>query len=106
MNSKATRKHNIRNPEKWVGKYVRHMANWRDYEWNEQYCICEWTGKLIKIEDDYQPEFEERDLCLAYTSYEPAYYYSMEGVIGLLKLAKKNAANPTFEKNIWVGIAA
>lgn len=47
-----TKPRNIRNPHKWVGRYVRHMANWRTYEYHPEFFVCEWSGKLYRHEED------------------------------------------------------
>ena len=47
------RKQQIVNVEKWIGKYVAHTSNWRDFQWGDNgYVVCEWTKKLIKISDE------------------------------------------------------
>jgi hypothetical protein len=73
---------NIRNPELWIGKYVRHMANWWDFAWGTNgYVVCEHTGKLIRIEDEAVPMYEE-DRALAITKgYNECYYYSEEAIL-------------------------
>lgn len=88
----TSKKHNIQNPEKWIGKYVRHMANWWDFAWNCDYCVCEWTGKLIHIEDeayygDYFESLEEAEKA----GYDRCYYYSHEGLMDMAKKAAKAA---------------
>lgn len=90
MNRKTTTKKNIRNPEKWIGKYVRHMANWMDYDWGfNGYVVCEATGKLIRIADEayYGDYFETKEQAEA-VGYNECYWYSAEG---LAQMAAKAA---------------
>lgn len=81
-------KRNIRNPEKWIGRKVRHMANWMDFQWGDQgYFVCEETGKLFRMEDEYKPCYEEHEIALAVFDEYPLYYYSEEGFNHLIKHA-------------------
>jgi hypothetical protein len=86
------KKNNIRNPEKWVGKKVHHLANWRDFMWHEQYCVCAWTGKLIRLEDEYGPTEQEAEILrnspLSFY-YDPAHYYSEAGIADLVRRATR-----------------
>lgn len=79
----------IRNPQKWIGKRVHHMANWMDFQWlrstNDQatddYFVDEWTGKLWRACDqgnwnDYFNAEEEAQEA----GYDPCYYYSSDGL--------------------------
>lgn len=89
--TKTTTKKNIVNAEKWVGKYVRHMANWWDFAWGQGgYIVCEWTGKLLKIEDeaDYSNYFETLEDAHK-AGYDECYYYSHEA---LMQMARKASA--------------
>jgi len=77
----------IRNPEKWIGRYVRHMANWRDFQFgdtNNIYCVCEWTGKLMLIKNDayYGDYFETKQIAEA-AGYDECYYYSAQGLYAM-----------------------
>lgn len=89
MNRKTTTKKNIRNPEKWIGKYVRHMANWMDYQFGFEkgYVVCEWTGKLITVAESdeayYGDYFDSKEQAEA-AGYDECYCYSHEG---LMKMA-------------------
>jgi hypothetical protein len=66
----ATSKRNIQNPAKWIGKYVRHMANWEKYEWplgcndlsTTDYFVDFWSGKLYPVCDEHHWTQEEADL--------------------------------------------
>ena len=94
MNSKNAHKKNIVNPEKWIGKYVRHMANWWDFAWGDKgYVVCEWTGKLLKIEDeaDYGNYFETLEQAEA-AGYDACYYYSHEALMQMAGKASVLAA--------------
>lgn len=77
--------HAIKNPEKWIGKYVRHMSNWMEYQYTDDgYCVCEVTGKLIRHADDmywadYWPTYEEA--CVS--GFDECYSYSHEGMMQL-----------------------
>ncbi len=80
----------IRNPEKWVGRYVRHMANWQDFQWGDtsKYAVCEWTGKLMIASEDYSPSFEEREILGRL--YDECYYYSSAGFADMYRYAMKH----------------
>lgn len=85
MYATATNKHNIVNASKWIGKYVRHMANWRDFQfgdYSDTYCVCEWTGQLMLIKEDayYGDYFETKQEAEA-AGYDECYYYSEEGLM-------------------------
>lgn len=88
MNRKTTTKKNIRNPELWIGKYVRHMANWMDFQFADDYVVCEWTGTLLKIEDEayYGDYFDSKELAEA-AGYDECYYYSHKGLALMAGLA-------------------
>lgn len=96
MNRKATKKHNIRNPEKWIGKCVLHLANHLDYKWGDGgYVVCEWTGTLLKIEDahnayygDYFETLEQAEAA----GYDDCYYYSQQGLYQMWQRANRKAA--------------
>lgn len=94
MNSKTTSKQSIRNPEKWVGKKVTHMANWYEFAWGQQgYVICEQTGKMIRTTDagnwgNYFESIEEAEAA----GYDDCYYYSDEGLAQLASRSTKLAA--------------
>jgi hypothetical protein len=85
----TTKKHNIVNPDKWVGKYVRHMANWRDFQWlkttddnaKDDYFVDEWTGKLWRACDQgcYGNVFASKAEAVA-AGYDECYYYSEDGL--------------------------
>lgn len=89
MNRNRAKKRHIRNPEKWIGKYVRHLANWQDYQWayDKNYLVCEWTGKLMHVEDEYFPYDDERETLG--DVYDPCYAYCEEGVIQMLEYVEK-----------------
>lgn len=82
MYTTATNRQNIVNPSKWIGKSVIHMANWRDFQWNETYCVCEWTKKLMLVKDEayYGDYFETKQEAEA-AGYDECYYYSEEGLM-------------------------
>ncbi len=83
------KKHNIVNPGKWVGKYVRHMANWSDFQWlqgtddnaTDDYFVDEWTGKLWRACDQagWHGTFETYEEAAA-AGYDECYYYSADGL--------------------------
>lgn len=78
------KKRNIRHPEKWLGKYIRHMANHMDYQFNyyDGYVICEWTGRLMTVEQADEAE-NGRGMSadeLTDTPYDPCYCYSEEAI--------------------------
>lgn len=83
-------KHSIRNPEKWVNKYVRHMANWRDFQWgwggtlsDPLYVVCEWTGRLIlftEAEEAYYGDYFNSKVQAEAAGYDECYYYGHEGL--------------------------
>lgn len=73
------KKRNIRNPQKWVGRYVRHMANWRTWQWIEDgYFVCEWTGKLFRTDDEWYPIYEDEKEFATKRGYDECCYYSTE----------------------------
>lgn len=101
MNPEPRAKQSIRNPELWVGRYVRHMANWQDFAWgwDEKYIVCEWTGKLIHLEDEHYFTQDERDILGEL--YDQCYYYSEEAAIDMLKAAnRKLSANHKQERTL------
>jgi len=90
------KKRRIRNPQKWISKYVRHMANWQDFQWlhgtddnaTDDYFVDEWTGKLYRACDQGSPEdvFETRAEAEA-AGYDECYYYSHEGLVQMARVA-------------------
>lgn len=88
----TTKKQYIRNPELWVGKYVRHMANWWDFAWalENDYIVCEWTGKLMRLNDEHYFTQEERDILG--NMWDACYYYSEEAAIDMLAKASRRLA--------------
>lgn len=90
---KASEKRQIRQPEKWVGKSVLHL-DYYNWKWHsETYSVCEWTGKLFRLEDegyymDYFNSYEEA--CEA--GYDECCYYSQEGLAQMAARAAKTAA--------------
>lgn len=92
------KKQYIRNPQKWVGKYVRHMANWRDFQWGsawgeQGYSVCEWTGKLFRTAEDayYGDYFETLEEAHA-AGYDECYYYCEEGLYQMWQYSQRKAA--------------
>jgi hypothetical protein len=83
------KKNKIQNPSKWVGKYVRHMANWMDYQFpltlnakaTDDYFVCEYTGKLMRICDEayYGDTFASYEEAVA-AGYDECYSYSEEAL--------------------------
>ena len=98
---KTTKKHNIINPAKWVGKYVRHMANWRKFECpqgtnlkaEDDYFVCEWTGKLTRLCDEayYGDYFETKEQAEA-AGFDECYWYCEEGLHQIWQRANRKAA--------------
>lgn len=96
MKNTTSKKQNIRNPEKWIGKCVLHMANWRDFQWgNNGYVVCEETKTLLKMEDAenayYGDTFETLEDATA-AGYDPCYYYSEQGFYQMWQRANRKAA--------------
>lgn len=90
----TNKKHNIQNPEKWIGKYVRHMANWWDFAWGDDgYVVCEQTGKLFRIENEayYGDYFETLEMAYE-AGFDPCYYYSEVGMMDMYNKAAHKAA--------------
>lgn len=88
----TAKKRLIRNPEKWIGKYVRHMANWRDFQWPfpGEYFVDEWSGKLYRAADEYvfsQAEIDQLEA--AGIDEAPLYYYGESGAIEMLRYAER-----------------
>lgn len=90
-----TTKRNIRNPQLWIGRYVRHMANWRDFQWDFDggYTVCEWTGDLMLIADnayygDYFNSLEEAEAA----GYDECYYYSEKAMRDMAARSIQTAA--------------
>lgn len=93
MNNQLTYKYNLVNAEKWIGKYVRHLANWRDFQFGDVYSVCEWTGKLMLTKDDayYGDHFNSKQEAEA-AGYDECYYYSEAGLIDMARRYNKVAA--------------
>lgn len=93
MSKQLTYKQNLVNVEKWIGKYVRHLANWQDFQFGDTYSVCEWTGKLMLTKDDayYGDYFETKQEAEA-AGYDECYYYSEEGLMKMFQSSKKKAA--------------
>lgn len=72
---------NIRNPQKWIGRYVRHMANWREFEYTAEYFVEEYTGKLWPISELYTPDSHEA--AIIGDAYDPCYNYSETTIVTL-----------------------
>lgn len=80
---------NIRTPEKWIGRYVRHMTNWQDFQWlrgtddnaTDDYFVDEWTGKLYRACDQgcWEDVFETQEKAKA-AGFDECYYYSHDGL--------------------------
>lgn len=91
--SKQTAKHQIRQPEKWVGKSVLHL-DYHEYKWGGRgYFVCEWTGKLYSLTSeaywgDYFPTMEAAWVA----GYDEAAYYCDEGLAQMAARAAKRAA--------------
>ena len=85
-------KRTIKNPAKWIGKYVRHMANWQEYNfWGIDYFVCEETGKLWTMEDEaYWGEIWETKEEAERAGFDECYWYSKEG---LMRLAGRPATS-------------
>lgn len=80
---------NIRNPEKWIGKYIGHMDNANEFRWErfDEFAVCEWTGKLIRREDANPFQLfsdAENTLISSHPRFEFAYDYSEEGLQAML----------------------
>lgn len=87
-----TTKRSIRNPQLWIGRYVRHMANWWDFVCVDGYTVCEWTGKLMRLDDeanclDYFNSTEEAEAA----GYDECYSYCDEGLRQMADRAKAKA---------------
>jgi hypothetical protein len=74
------KKPTLRNPEKWIGKKIFRFANWLDYQFGDDYAVCEWTGKLIRTEDNAAPSCDDWLKFIECGIYDPCYYYSEEGI--------------------------
>ncbi len=89
MNTKKSTKRSIVNPQLWVGKYVRHMANWMDFQYlqgtddnaTDDYFVDEWNGKLYRACDQgyYGDMFATKAEAEA-AGYDECYYYSHDGL--------------------------
>lgn len=96
-----TYKYSIRNPELWVGKYVRHMANWRDFQWlkglddnaTDDYFVCEWSGRLCRACDqgNWHDYFETPEEAKA-AGYDECYYYCDAGLMDMYRQSQKALA--------------
>lgn len=94
-------KRHIRNPEKWIGKYVRHMANWQEFQWlitlddnaTDDYFVDEWNGCLYRACDQgyYGDTFETLEEATA-AGYDPCYCYSEAGFYQMWQRANRKAA--------------
>lgn len=101
FNQTTTRKQNLRNPQLHIGKYVRHYANWMDYQYpltlndnaTDDYFVCEYTGKLTQICNHayYGDYFESIEEAWA-AGYSEHYFYSHEGMMKMVAGAKALAA--------------
>lgn len=95
------KKQSIRNPEKWVGRYVRHMANWRDFQWlktlddnaTDDYFVDEWTGKLWRACDMgyYGDVFASKEEAVA-AGYDECCNYSEDGLYQMWTATRAVAA--------------
>lgn len=93
MSIKTSRKQHLVNPSKWIGKYVRHLANWRDFQFGDIYSVCEWTGKLMLTKDDaYYGDYFETKQEAESAGYDECYYYSEEGLLDMHRQSMKKAA--------------
>jgi hypothetical protein len=83
-----TKKRNIRTPEKWIGKVVINMANWRDYQYTDTYFVCEETKTLHHITDDasWEDYFATKEDALI-AGYDECYSYCEKGLYQMWKIA-------------------
>jgi hypothetical protein len=92
MNKQTTQK-NIVNPEKWIGKYVRHMSNWMDFQFGDVYSVCEWTGTLMLTKEDaYHGDYFESKEEAEAAGYDECYYYSEAGLYQMWQRHTSKAA--------------
>jgi len=89
--SKQAHKQRLVHPDKWLGRYVRHLANWRDFQWGDMYCVCEWTGRLMLVNDDayYGDYFDSKENAAA-AGYDECYYYSDAGLYDMWLQSQKS----------------
>ena len=78
MSNKSSR--NIQNPEKWVGRYVRHMANHRKYAYTPEFFVCEISGKLYRHEDDVMSNIPCENQERAEQFLDPCYTYAWQTI--------------------------
>lgn len=97
--TKTTRKQKIQNPEKWIGRYVRHMANWEEFLYGDKYTVCEWTGKLMMTDDEHN-WFEEEIETVGHL-YDPCYSWSEQAAMEMLEYAEKHPEK--IRKVRWIG---
>lgn len=71
----TAKKQTLRNPEKWLGRSVLHLGNWREYQYTDKYFVCEWTGKLCRMAEEGVPAMDT-ELLAAHSPYDPCYSYS------------------------------
>lgn len=92
MSKQLTYKKNLVNPQKWIGKYVRHLANWRDFQWlqttndnaTDDYFVDEWTGKLYRACDQgyWGDVFETKEEAEA-AGFDEFYYYNEASLLDM-----------------------
>lgn len=94
MNIKTTRKQHIVNPQNWINKFVAHTSNWRDFQWGDNgYVVCEWSKKLIKVEDAaYYGDYFETKTDAEAAGYDDCYYYSEAGLMDMRKRSTASIA--------------
>jgi hypothetical protein len=88
----TTRRITIRNPELWLGKYVRNTTNYEDItNSSTKYTVCEWTGKLMLIEEAHYFTQGERDELG--DLFNACYEYSEDAAIKMLaKVSRRMVA--------------
>lgn len=101
MKTTTGKKQSIRNPQKWVGKYVRHMANWMDFQFlatlddnaTDDYFVDEWNKCLYRACDQgyYGDVFETLEDAHA-AGFDECYYYSHDGLWQMRLNWQKKAA--------------
>lgn len=83
----TTHTRKIQNPEAWLGKRVKGFANWMDFQWGDDgYCVCEWSGKLMRIEDDGGIYGEEELELATAGGYDPCYFYTQQSIYEMIRV--------------------
>lgn len=84
----ASKKQSLRNPEKWIGRSVLHLANWREYQYTDKYFVCAWSGRLYRVQDEALPCIET-ELMEKHSPFDPCYSYCSDAITAFEIMVEK-----------------